>query len=804
MLPAIFPGKRLDVIRMIMIAQRGKDMNRVAHLQNHLKTQKRSTSLNRAGSSSPPPLSWEQVLGNVLELTPLGLYRTDLAGQVLPPSGAAAGENMLRMTAGELKTLTESFRCAMENEAQWSQQFCRRAADGEIRWLQTTVTKLKDEKGAQIGYQGFTTDVTQEVQGQRGVAASEERQRLAIEAAELGIWDLDVVMGNCVFSSYCYEMLGYAPGQMQGSLADWINIIHPEYLENARRLLEQCIEGCIDKFELEFRLKTNEGKWRWFRCTGKAAARDASGRGFRLAGTLQDVNQAKMMEHLLGMEHDLLNLITATSPVGIMFIEPDGNTAFANPRAERILGLAKKEMLSSGDWSLVRTIRSPERDSGEVESLEDVLRQGVCLQNACYLFTRPDGSSVFLSISTAPFLDKASKVSGTVVTLEDVTEQKRREQVISDNDHLLRETQRIAQLGSYVLDLEQQHWGCSSKLREILGIDERYPMTLQGHFELVHEEFRDRFVESYSSAIAHSRPFEMEYKIKRHSDGEERWVTECCEVTRDTAGKKRRMIGTIKDITERKAAEEAIRNLNNELDRRVIERTSQLVAAKKEIESFSYSVSHDLRAPLRHINSYSSILVEEHGAALPEEARYYLERICTASNRMGKQIDDLLALTRVGRAIMKRTTFNISQLAAEVVDMIQDDDVSNAAEFVVHPGINAYGDAALVRLVLQNLLGNSVKYSSRNPYPRIEFGQTAVNGASVFFVRDNGVGFDMAYVEKLFQPFQRLHGSEFEGTGIGLATVRRIIERHGGSIWAEGKEGEGATFYFTLSHPRKV
>ena len=788
-----------------MIAQRGKDMNRVAHLQDHLTNQIRNTPLSRAGCPTSPMLSWEQVLGNILRHTPLGLYRTDISGQVLSPSGATAVENQVRLTVEERKTLTESFRCAMDNEAQWSQRFCRRASDGQNRWLLTVIAKLKDENGTQIGYQGFTTDVTHEARQQHEVAVNEERQRLAIEAAELGIWDLDVVTGNCFFSPYCYEMLGYAPGQMQGSLADWINIIHPEYLENARRLLEECIEGRIDKFELEFRLKTNEGKWRWFRCTGKAATRDASGRGFRLAGTLLDVNQAQMMEHLLRMEHDLLNLITITSPVGIMFIEPDGNTAFANPRAERILGLGKKEMLTSGDRSLVKAIRSPEKENGaSEESLEEVLQQGVCLQNACFLFTRPDDSSVFLSISTAPFLDKASKVSGTVVTLEDVTEQKRREQVISDNDHLLRETQRIAQLGSYVLDLEQQHWGCSSKLREILGIDERYPMTLQGHFDLVHEEFRGRFVDSYHSAIAHSRPFEMEYKIKRHSDGQERWVTECCEVTRDTAGKKRRMIGTIKDITERKAAEEAIRNLNNELDRRVIERTSQLVAAKKEIESFSYSVSHDLRAPLRHINSYSSILVEEHGAALPDEARYYLERICTASNRMGKQIDDLLALTRVGRAIMKRTTFNISQLAAEVVDMIQDDDASNAAEFVVSPGINAHGDAALVRLVLQNLLGNSVKYSSRNPHPRIEFGQTTVNGASVFFVRDNGVGFDMAYVAKLFQPFQRLHGSEFEGTGIGLATVRRIIERHGGSIWAEGKEGEGATFYFTLSHPRKA
>jgi len=166
---------------------------------------------------------------------------------------------------------------------------------------------------------------------------------------------------------------------------------------------------------------------------------------------------------------------------------------------------------------------------------------------------------------------------------------------------------------------------------------------------------------------------------------------------------------------------------------------------------------------------------------------------------MGKQIDDLLTLTRVGRAEMKRQSFSISALAGEVADMLREGEADGGPAFVVQQGIMAHGDSALVRLVLQNLLGNAVKYASRKPSPRIEFGQTLTNGKQTFYVSDNGVGFDMTYIDKLFQPFQRLHGSEFEGTGIGLATVRRIIERHGGNIWAEAKENEGATFHFTLS-----
>lgn len=754
---------------------------------------------------------YDEILRNLFRNAPLGIYQADADGKLQAERAATGSFEDDGPPAGyinhqERKGLSASFRWAMEAGRQWNQQFHYRSADGGLRVLRAVVAQVRDGSGAVVGYQGCNLDASAEVCAREELALSEDRHRVALLAAELGIWDFDLAGSDCYCSPYCYEILGYRAGQMQARLDEWTNIMHPEYLDNARRVVEQCISGEIDRFELEFRLKTNEGKWRWFRCTGKAATRDAEGRAYRLVGTLQDINQSKLMEHLLQMEHGLLNLITATSPVGIMFIESDGTVAFANPRAERILGATKQQMAAQRELSVVDAIVAAESDpdDGAEVSLRQVLAQGRCLLKANFIFTRPDDSSAVLSISTAPFLDEASKVGGTVVTVEDVTEQKRHEQVLADNDWLLRETQRIAQLGSYVLDMAKDNWVCSKELEGILGIDESYPRTLAGHFAVVHEEFRDHFIDSYIAAIDQTRPFEHEYKIRRNSDGEERWVTERCEFTRDASGKHVRMIGTIKDITERKAAEEAIRNLNDELDRRVIERTSQLVAAKKEIESFSYSVSHDLRAPLRHINSYSSILVEEHGDALPQEARYYLERICTASNRMGKQIDDLLALTRVGRAIMKRSTFNISQLAAEVVDMLQDDENAGAAEFVVQPSITAHGDSALVRLVLQNLFGNSVKYSSKVASPRIEFGQVAVNGRNTFFVRDNGVGFDMAYVEKLFQPFQRLHGAEFEGTGIGLATVRRIIERHGGSIWAEGKENEGATFYFTLSHPRKA
>ncbi|OGU07354.1 MAG: hypothetical protein A2075_13905 [Geobacteraceae bacterium GWC2_58_44] len=622
-----------------------------------------------------------------------------------------------------------------------------------------------------------------------------------MEAADTGLWDLDVDTGNCYFSPYCFQMLGYQADELRSYPDDWLDIVHPEDVESVRRIKRECIDGSTPKFRLEFRAKTREGKWRWLLCKGKSASSDPCGKALRIVGTLVDISQPKMIEQMLRMEHNLLNLITTTSPAGILVVESDGHVAFANPRAEQILGLSKLEIMRRGYDSPVWQITThARRRFPEPElPLRDVLQAGQTLHNICFMVSRPDGERALLSINAAPFLDMTGEVGGTVVVLEDVTEQKQHEKVLAESDRLLRETQRIAQLGSYVLDLVDDRWSCSSKLLDILGIDDSFPLNLRGHFEIVHPDFKKQFTASYLASITKLRQFEMEYKVRRYNDGEERWVAECCEMTLDETGNASRMIGTIQDITERKAAEEAIRNLNEELDRRVIERTSQLAAAKKEIESFSYSVSHDLRAPLRHINSYSAILVDDHASSLSPEARDYLERICTASSRMGNLIDDLLTLTRVGRTDMKREYFDISHMAAQVAEMLQEAEPDSGANFVIQDALVAYGDSILVRLVLENLLGNAMKYAGQRRSARIEFGQVIEHGSPVFLVRDDGVGFDMTYADNLFRPFQRLHGAEFEGTGIGLATVKRIIERHGGSIWAEGKENEGATFYFRLT-----
>jgi PAS domain S-box-containing protein len=266
-------------------------------------------------------------------------------------------------------------------------------------------------------------------------------------------------------------------------------------------------------------------------------------------------------------------------------------------------------------------------------------------------------------------------------------------------------------------------------------------------------------------------------------------------------------VNVLVDISERKATEAAVRRaeqktneLNQELERRVAERTAQLEAANKELESFAYSVSHDLRAPLRSIVGFSQILVEEHASKLDATALHYLERVGAASNRMGQLIDDLLELSRLSRSELLSQEVDLSRLAREILGALQQQDPGRSVTVTVAETCVVRGDRRLLRIALENLLGNAWKFTGKQESATIEFGcQEPEQGQRVCYVRDNGVGMDMAYADKLFTVFQRLHNlHEFPGNGIGLATVQRIIARHGGRIWATSVPNEGATLHFTI------
>lgn len=251
---------------------------------------------------------------------------------------------------------------------------------------------------------------------------------------------------------------------------------------------------------------------------------------------------------------------------------------------------------------------------------------------------------------------------------------------------------------------------------------------------------------------------------------------------------------------ERRAAEEKLHLLNLELEQRVALRTAELESANKELETFSYSVSHDLRAPLRAIDGFSKIVLEDYSNQLDEQGKNYLDRVRAATQRMGDLIDDILSLSRITRLELRYETVNLSAIANEVLEELQKDQPERKVDRHVEPKLVAEGDPQLLRVLLTNLLGNAWKYTGKTAAALIGLGAIRnADGTTDFYVRDNGAGFDMAYVDKLFSPFQRLHSSaEFQGTGIGLATVQRIIHRHGGKIRGDGVPNHGATFYFSL------
>lgn len=321
--------------------------------------------------------------------------------------------------------------------------------------------------------------------------------------------------------------------------------------------------------------------------------------------------------------------------------------------------------------------------------------------------------------------------------------------------------------------------------------------------ELIHPEDRAMVWDLIQTTLLHKLPFQIIYRL-RTKEGKYCWAWEQGRGVWDSDGNLTALEGFISDITERKQAEAEIHRLNAELEKRVQERTAELAAANQELENFAYSVSHDLRAPLRGIDGWSQILLEDYGEKLDNQGKEYLETVRAEAQRMAQLIDALLSLSRVTRSEMHREKVDLSQLAHKVITELRTAEPQRAVIITVTPDMTVKADPLLMEAVLQNLIGNAWKFTSKCAHPVIEVGmmnqeETNQQQPTVYFVRDNGAGFDMAYAAKLFIPFQRLHHQEdFPGTGVGLATVKRIINRHGGEIWAEAKEDQGATFYFTL------
>jgi len=379
---------------------------------------------------------------------------------------------------------------------------------------------------------------------------------------------------------------------------------------------------------------------------------------------------------------------------------------------------------------------------------------------------------------------------------------------LRDSTERLRATFEQAAVGIAHVALDGRWLRVNEKLCAIVGYG--YEELLASRFQdITHPDDLDADLAYVQRLIAGEiSTYTMEKRYIR-KDGEVIWINLTASMVREADGTPRYAISVVEDISARKRTEQALRDseesvrlLAAELAQRVsdvTERTAQVEAANRELEAFSYSVSHDLRSPLRAIDGFSQALLEDCAPQLDVAGRGYLVRVREATQRMGELIDGLLSLSRLTRSELHVTSVDLSALARELVDALQRSDPTRRVTFVIAPQLEAVADAGLLRVVLDNLLSNAWKYTSHQERAHIELGRAAAAGSLAYFVRDDGVGFDMAYAGKLFGAFQRLHTTdEFPGSGIGLATVQRIIHRHGGRVWAEAAVGRGATFYFTL------
>lgn len=420
-------------------------------------------------------------------------------------------------------------------------------------------------------------------------------------------------------------------------------------------------------------------------------------------------------------------------------------------------------------------------------------------------------------VSCTPIFDEQGHISKVIHIATDITERKLAVESLKESEERLEFVLEGSQLGYWDWNIKTGKVERNRRWAEMLGYTlKEIELNVKQWTDLHHPDDRPA---AWKSIMDHlkgdTEMHKLEYRMLT-KDGHYKWILDCAKVVqRDTQGAPLRMSGTHTDITQRKLAEEQIRVLNTELEQRVRIRTAQLEAANKELESFSYSVSHDLRSPLRGIDGWSLALAEEYVDILDDQGKIFIDRIRSETQHMSQLIDAMLKLSRLTRSEIHLIPINLSQLAHTIVSRLCATYPKRLSNFLIQPDLTVNGDLGMIDIVLTNLIGNALKFTEKRALPRIELGQLSPEeesashkestvkaeerGKQIFFIRDNGAGFDMTYSEKLFGAFQRLHKSnEFPGTGIGLATVQRIVHRHGGQIWAEAAVNQGATFYFTL------
>jgi PAS domain S-box-containing protein len=488
-------------------------------------------------------------------------------------------------------------------------------------------------------------------------------------------------------------------------------------------------------------------------------------------------------------------LVDSVKDYAIFMLDPQGHIVSWNPGAERINGYRAEEVIGK-HFSIFYRKEALEAAHPQHE-LAVATSEGRYEEEGWRV--RKDGSLIWVNVVLTALRDGNGRLRGFAKVTRDFTERKRTEEVLRQSEERFRlMIEGVKDYAIFMLDPDGRIATWNEGARRAKGYEASE--IIGKHFSIFYtKEAADSGhpMHELEVAVKEGRYEEEGWRVRK--DGSHFWANVLITAVRGPSGELLGFTKVTRDLTEKRAAQQALQKLAADLELRVQERTEELLAANRELEAFSYSVSHDLRAPLRGLDGFSKMLLASAAEKLNPEERDHLQRVRAAAQRMSQLIDDMLDFSRLSRAPLATEAIDLSALAEQIVADLRQADTAREVDVVIAPGLRAEGDPRLLRVVLENLLGNAWKFTRKQPEARIEMGRAVKDGRTTLFVRDNGAGFDMKYAGKLFMPFQRLHSSrEFEGTGIGLATVNRIIQRHGGNVWAESAPEKGTTFTFTL------
>ncbi|NWF47695.1 PAS domain-containing protein [Hydrogenophaga sp. D2P1] len=587
---------------------------------------------------------------------------------------------------------------------------------------------------------------------------------------------------------------GYQPADLLNGPLQYIDLIHPDDVQQMNDEVTRYFAQGPDEYRQEYRIRKADGGWAWIE-DRTSLTRDERGEVDTISGILLDTTVQKEAQLAQREQAEQLRMFYELPFLGMAISSPlDKRWLQVNDRLCEILGYPREELLDMS-WAQMTPPGDLERNVALFDELLAGHRSGYQMAKR---FVRKDGSMVHTELDVRAVRDRNGRIRQLFATIQDVTERTQAEAALQDYKEMLEQAEALVQLGSWAGDVESQQLTISAQLVRNIGLDPAGRMPSDAEYlARIHPDDRAMVAEDMQCIRNGGEAGDLVFRTDP-AHGPMRWLRRTVRrISRETEGRGPRYIGTLLDITEAVAAEARLKRLNQELEERVAERTAQLSQANMELEAFSYTVSHDLKAPLRGIDGYSQLLVEEYGDRLDDEGRRFVERIRKGVQQMSDLIADLLAYSRIERRDMVHEPVALLPLVEQVVDSYHADIEKHGTE--VRLAMEPFTlplDREGMAVVLRNLIGNALKFSRDSASPRIEIGARHETGRRILWVRDNGVGFDLKYHDRIFGIFQRLHrAEEFPGTGVGLALVAKAVQRMGGRVWAESQPGAGATFY---------